>query len=436
MSQVQTYAHTPVDAAFDEAPRIRSIVAGTIGNAFEWFDWAVYTTFAVYFSSQFFPSNNRATSLLSAFAVFAVGFAMRPLGGWMIGALSDRVGRKTALTISIIMMCGSSLGIGLTPTYATIGIAAPVLLVLFRMLQGLAVGGDYAAATTFLGETAPADRRGFFTSWVFFTTASGFLSASALGWLFTHALSHDDMAAWGWRIPFLIGGAGALVGFYIRHGVAETPAFLEFQRRRENAPRRSLFWLLREHKEAAWRLVGFSILGAFGFYLFVGYLPSYAIENAGASPSDAYEATTIGLAIYMLSQPLFGWLSDKFGRRPQLIIFALGYLLFVYPVFLSTGKSVTSILLVDLFGLLLYGLYSSIAPAATVEMFTTEVRGVGIGAVYNIVVAVVGGTTPYLMAYFQSKGHANWFLIYVAAGAFISLITFWRMPETNGKDIT
>jgi MFS transporter, MHS family, alpha-ketoglutarate permease len=424
------------DARSKASMPVRSVVAGTIGNAFEWFDWSVYTTFAVFFGHKFFPSGNTTSALLSTFAVFAVGFAMRPLGGWAIGTLSDRLGRRTALTLSIVMMAGSSLAIAMLPTYETIGIAAPALLVMFRLVQGLAVGGEYAAATTFVGETSPANRRGFYGSWVFFTTALGLLMASALAWLLTHLLSHDAMTEYGWRIPFFIGGVGAIVGFWIRRSVAETPAFLEMERRREQAPKRSLAWLLREHRVETRRLIGFSVLGAFAFYLFTGYLPVYAIQHAGATPSTAYAATTLGLLIYMLSQPLFGMLSDRIGRRPQLIVYALGYALFVYPVVLATGASVTSILLVDLFGLLLYGMYSAIAPAVMVEMFSTEVRGVGIGTVYNTVVALLGGTTPYLMAWLQSHNRENWFLLYVSAGAVISLITYWLMPETKGRALT
>lgn len=441
MSQFKPAA-VPLDdsqahAAFAQASMpVRSVVAGTIGNAFEWFDWSVYTTFAVFFGHRFFPSGNATSALLSTFAVFAVGFAMRPLGGWAIGALSDRYGRRAALTISIVMMAGSSLAISVLPTYDAIGIAAPSLLVLLRLIQGLAVGGEYAAATTFVGETAPARRRGFYGSWVFFTTALGLLLASALAWLLTHLLSHEAMLSYGWRIPFMIGGIGAFVGFWIRRSVSETPAFVAMEKRRAATPRRSLAWLLREHRGATWRLIGFSVLGAFAFYLFTGYLPVYAIQHAGARPGDAYAASTLGLLIYMLSQPLFGMLSDRIGRRPQLIVYALGYALFVYPVVLATGASILSILLVDLFGLLLYGMYSAIAPAVMVEMFSTEVRGVGIGAVYNTVVALLGGTTPYLMAWLQSHQHENWFLLYVSAGAVVSLVTYWLMPETKGRALT
>ena len=414
---------------------VRSVIAGTIGNAFESFDWSVYTTFAIFFSHRFFPEGDNAASTLSALAVFAIGFAMRPIGGWAIGTLSDRLGRRVALTVSIAMMSGSSLAIALLPTYATIGIAAPGLLVLFRLIQGLSVGGEYAAAMTFVTETAPAARRGFFSGFVFFSTALGLLVASALGWLLTRVLSQDAMMSYGWRIPFFIGGIGALVGFLIRRGVEETAAFRDMQARHVAAEHRSLRGLLREHRGATVRLIGISLLGAVAFYLFTSYIPVYAVQRAGARPIDAYAASTIGLVIFTLTQPLFGHLSDRFGRRPQLIVFALGFLLFLYPVVLTTGSSTGSILLVELFGLLLYGLYSSIAPAVMAELFTTEVRGVGIGAVYNTVVALLGGTTPYLMLWLQSHHREHWFLGYVSCIALVSLLTFWFMPETRGQTL-
>jgi MHS family alpha-ketoglutarate permease-like MFS transporter len=411
------------------------VVAGTIGNALESFDWSVYTAFAIFFGARFFPAGDNAVSTLSALAVFAVGFAMRPIGGWAIGTMSDFLGRRVALAVSIAMMSGSSLAIALLPTYATIGIAAPVLLVLFRLVQGLSVGGEYAAAMTFVTESAPPARRGFLSSFVFFSTALGVLAASALGWLLTRLLPQAAMTSYGWRIPFLLGSLGALVGFWIRRGVDETDAFREMRARRTVTGVRQSLALLRAQRGTLIRIVGMSLLGAVVFYLFTSYIPVYAVQRAGARPVDAYAASTIGLVIFTLTLPLFGYLSDRIGRRPQLIVFALGFLLFVYPIVLSTGASTRSILIVELFGLLLYGLYSSIAPAVMAELLPTEVRGVGIGVVYNSVAALLGGSTPYLMLWLQSRHQEQWFLGYVSLVALISLLSFWFMPETRGKTL-
>jgi MHS family alpha-ketoglutarate permease-like MFS transporter len=412
----------------------RSIFAGSVGNVVEWFDWSIYTAFAIYFSGQFFPSQNETASLLATFAVFAVGFGMRPLGGWAIGAFSDRHGRRSALTLTIVMMAGSSLLISVLPTYASIGVFAPILMTVLRMLQGLSVGGEYGAATTFLAESAPAARRGFYGSFLFFSIAAGLLLASALAWVMTHYMSRSALESYGWRIPFFIGGLGSVVGWWMRRNVHETTAF-EKLRRRGGVQRRSLWWIWSTHRTAVLRLVGISVLGAFSFYLFISFMPIYAIRHAGAVPTDAFAASTVSIAIFMIAQPFFGALSDRIGRRPQLIVFALGYLLFLYPVVTSIGPSFRSMLLVECFGLLTYGLYSAIAPSIMAELFSTEVRGLGIGAAYNLVVALLGGTTPYLMTWLQSTHHEGWFLGYVCLGALVSLIAYWRMPETRGAEL-
>ncbi|HEY1610866.1 MAG TPA: MFS transporter [Paraburkholderia sp.] len=414
---------------------VRSVIAGTIGNALESFDWSVYSSFAIFFGRHFFPAGDNAASTLSALAVFAVGFAMRPIGGWAIGTLSDLLGRRIALAVSISMMSGSSLAIAILPTYETIGIAAPALLVFFRLVQGLSVGGEYAAAMTFVAESAPPSRRGFLSSFVFFSTALGVLGASALGWVLTRVLPQAAMASYGWRIPFLLGSVGALVGFWIRRGVDETDAFREMRARRSATGFRQSFALLRDQRATLVKIVGMSLLGAVVFYLFTGYIPVYAVQRAGARPVDAYAASTIGLVVFTLMLPLFGYLSDRIGRRPQLIVFALGFVLFAYPIVAATGASMGSILIVELLGLLLYGLYSSIAPAVMAELLPTEVRGVGIGTVYNSVAALLGGTTPYLMLWLQSRHREQWFLGYVCVLAVISLLSFWSIPETRGRTL-
>ncbi|MFV3371304.1 MFS transporter [Pseudomonas sp. NY15435] len=414
----------------------RTIIAGSVGNTVEWFDWTVYTAFALYFSHQFFPSDNETTALLATFAVFAIGFAMRPLGGWLIGVFNDRAGRKAALNLTILMMALPSLLISLMPTYASIGIAAPVLMLLARMVQGLSVGGEYGAAATFLAESAPASQRGLYSGFFFASIALGLLFASGLAWSLSQWLSKEQLIDYGWRIPFFIGGLGSLAGFWIRHGVDETATFRKnHEQRRGQRVERPLRTLWREHPQAVKRLVGISLLGAFAFYLFVSYLPVHAIRTLGVAPGTAYAASSLALVVFMISQPLFGWLSDRIGRRPQLIVFALGYAALLYPVVNSMSASFASILAVELFGLLLYGLYSAIAPAIKSELFSTDIRALGIGLPYNLVVAIFGGTTPYLMTWLQSRGQEQWFLVYVSVMAVITLVAFVRMPETRGKDL-
>lgn len=406
------------------------ILAGTIGNAIEWFDWTIYATFAVFFSKQFFPAGDPTASLLATFAIFAVGFFMRPLGGIVLGIFSDRFGRKAALAATIIMMAGGSLMIALSPTFETIGIFAPIILVLARLLQGLSLGGEFASAATYLSEMAPKNKRGFYSSFMFFSSAIGILLASSMAWFLTSTLNDQQMNDFGWRIPFIIGALGGLVGMWIRKSVPDSE-----MTHSKNPVKNPLAKLIKNYPKETMRIVGISILTTFAFYIFVVYVPTYAIKTLGAEPKVAFAANTIAMVIFMLCQPLFGLLSDKFGRKPQLIIFAVGYLLFFYPVIKWMDASFSSILLAEMFGLILYALYTSIGPAVMSEQFPTEVRAVGIGAPYNLMVALLGGTTPYVLTWLQSIGKQDYFYFIVLVGALLTLITFMKMPETAGKGL-
>src|SRR5690606_5359337 len=297
----------------------------------------------------------------------------------------------------------------------------------------LSLGGEYASATTFLAEMAPPKRRGFYSSFVFFSAAAGILTASAVGWVLTSSLSEDQMSSWGWRIPFLIGALGGLAGLWIRRSIPETEAFAESKK--TGIEKQPLRTLLREHPVEVLRIIGFSVLTTFAFYIFVAYVPTYAIRHVQADPKVAFAANTVALVVFMVLQPLFGMLSDRIGRKPQLIVFAAGYLLFFYPLMNNLGPSFSSLLLVELFGLVLYAMYTSIAPAIMSEQFPTSVRAVGIGTPYNLMVALLGGTTPYLLTWLQSNGQEHWFFYYVLAGAVITLFTFIRMPETAGQEL-
>lgn len=409
--------------------RLRAILAGSVGNAVEWFDWTIYASFAVFFSGQFFPAGDETAALLATFGIFAVGFFMRPIGGWVLGIFADRHGRKAALALTVMMISGGSLIIGIAPTFASAGLLAPLVLLFARLIQGLSLGGQYASAATFLTEMAPNSRRGFYGSFVFFSAAAGILFASAVGWALTSNLSAEAMRQWGWRVPFLIGALGGPVGWWIRRFVPEPPS------PSGQVVKQPLRTLLAQHRTAVMRIVGFSVLSTFAFYIFVPYLPTYAMRQVGATADVAFAANTIAMVVFMVAQPLFGLLSDRMGRKPLLIGFALGYLLFFYPVITSIDPSFGSILSAELFGLLLYAMYSAIAPAIMAEQFPKNVRAVGIGTPYNLMVALLGGTTPYLLTWLQSGGKEHVFFIIVLFGAAISLVTFVRMPETAGKPL-
>lgn len=416
-----------------EPIKYKKILAGSIGNLIEWFDWTIYAAFAIFFSSQFFPPGNDTAALLATFAVFAVGFFMRPVGGWLIGLFSDRFGRRNALALTIIMMAIGSLIIGITPTYESIGLLAPLLLVIARLIQGLSLGGEYASATTYLTEIAPDKQRGFYSSFLFMSAALGILLASGLGWILTTTLSTDDMNKWGWRIPFIIGAIGGIVGIWIRNSMAEEGD--TNKKNNSKIVKQPLRTLIKEYPVETLRIIGFSTLSTYAFYVFMAYLPTYAIRHGHADPKIAFGANTIAIIFYMFMQPFFGYLSDKVGRKPQLITFALGNLLFFYFVMQFVNDSFITLLLIELFGLTLYAMYSSIAPAIMSEQFPSNIRAVGIGTPYNLMVALLGGTTPYLLTWLQSIQMESIFYFIVLLAALISLITFIKMPETAGSKL-
>lgn len=411
---------------------LRTRAAGCIGHAIEWFDFSIYANLAIFFGPQLFPSTDQRSALLAAFGVYALGFVMRPAGGWLLGVFADRYGRRAALTISVTLMALGSLMLAVVPPYAAIGLGAPIVATAARLLQGLSVGGEFAAACSFLAETAPPNRRGLHGSFLFFGTGIGLIGASGLTWMLSQSLTHEQMASFGWRIPFVIGALMGLFAYWLRTRVEETEAF---RRSAASGSTRngSLKVLFTQYARQTWTLIGTSILGAFAFYLFIVYVPVYAIHRSGAVPSVAYAASTMSLIAFTVVHPLFGMLSDRFGRRPQLIVAAAAYTFFLYPVVLSVGNTFWSIALVELFGMVLYALYTAIAPAVMAEIFGAEIRSLGIGLPFNLVVALLGGTTPYLMTWLQGRHQENLFLIYVCVGSAISLVTFLLMKETRGK---
>ncbi|WP_296655069.1 MFS transporter [Paraburkholderia sp.] len=430
----QSFSHIERDEK-NLAGVLRSRIAGCIGHGIEWFDFSIYANLAIFFSGQLFPGDSKGAKLLAAFGVYALGFVMRPLGGWLLGVLADRRGRRSALSLSVQLMAFGSLLLAVVPTYNQIGFAAPIVATIARLLQGLSTGGEFAAAITFLGETAPSNKRGLHGSFLFFGTGIGLMCASGIVWLLNGVLTHDQMMAFGWRIPFVIAAISGIYAWWLRRNVAETRIFEEARAagKRKMGSLRELF---TNHRKQVLTLIGICICGTFAFYLFAVYVPVYAIQRAGATPSIAYAASSFSLLIYTAVHPFFGMLSDRIGRRPQMLFCAACYTVFLYPVVLSVQPTFWSIAGIELFGLVLYALFSSIVPATLSEMFKTEIRTVGIGLPINIVIAVLGGTTPFLMTWLQSMHLDNYFLIYVSAGSFITLVTVWRMKETNGCSLT
>ncbi|MBT2673103.1 MFS transporter [Streptomyces sp. SD31] len=411
---------------------VRQLLAASVGNAVEWYDWYAYTFLATYIAAEVFPksADNSLVPLLSTFAVFAVGFFMRPVGGLLMGAIADRRGRRSALTVTILLMGGSSLLVGLTPTYETAGVLAPVILVLARLLQGLSVGGEFAASTTFLVESAGPGRRGLFSSFQYVSTTAGQLVASGIATLLVDTLSDAQMNGWGWRLPFVLGAVLSLVGFWIRQGAQETRSAEQQQ-----GPRPGLLEALRRHPRQSLLICGITAGGTIAYYTWTSYLPTYAELNAGIEKSDALLAGTISLAFFGLLQPLGGLLSDRFGRRPLLLFFGLGFTLLTVPLLHALHDSFAVLLLVQCAGMVLLTGFTSISAAVNAEVFPPRVRAAGIGFPYSLTVAMFGGTAPYIGTLFKELGHADLFPWYVAALCLGSSLVYLRLPETAHKPL-
>lgn len=411
---------------------VRQLLAASVGNAVEWYDWYAYTFLATYIAAAVFPkgADNSLVPLLSTFAVFAVGFFMRPVGGLLMGAIADRHGRRAALTVTILLMGGSSLLVGLTPTYAAVGVLSPVVLVLARLLQGLSVGGEFAASTTFLVESAGPGRRGLFSSFQYVSTTAGQLVASGIATVLVDTLSEERMDGWGWRVPFVLGAVLSLVGFWIRQGAQETRS--EEQR---GGPRPGLLEALRRHPRESLLICGITMGGTIAYYTWTSYLPTYAELNAGVEKSDALLAGTISLAFFGLLQPLGGMLSDRFGRRPLLLFFGVGFALLSVPLLPALRDSFAVLLLVQCAGMVLLTGFTSISAAVNAEVFPPRVRAAGIGFPYSLTVALFGGTAPYVGTLFKEWGYGGLFPWYVAVLCLGSSLVYLRLPETAHAEL-
>ncbi|MEB8342023.1 MFS transporter [Streptomyces endophyticus] len=403
---------------------VRQLLAASVGNAVEWYDWYAYTFLATYIADQVFPkgADNSLVPLLATFAVFAVGFFMRPVGGLLMGAVADRRGRRAALTVTILLMGGSSLLVGLTPTYASVGVLAPVILVLARLLQGLSVGGEFAASTTFLVESAGPGRRGLFSSFQYVSTSIGQLIASGVAAVLVATLAEGQMDGWGWRVPFLAGAVLSLVGFWIRQGAQET--------RSEVHERPGLFDALRQYPRQSLLICGITAGGTLAYYTWTSYLPTYAELNTDIDKSQALTVGTISLAFFALLQPIGGMLSDRFGRKPLLLFFGLGFALLSVPLLHSLTGSFASLLFTQCAGMVLLTGFTSISAAVNAEVFPARVRAAGIGFPYSLTVALFGGTAPYMGTLFKDLGHSGLFPWYVAVLCLVSSVVYLRLPES------
>src|SRR5215212_8245745 len=408
----------------------RAILGASIGNTVEWFDFATYNFLAVTLAAVFFPPDDPAAALLSTFAIFAAAFFVRPLGGLFFGPLGDKIGRQRVLATVIILMSLSTFVIGLLPSYATIGVWAPLLLVVARCLQGFSAGGEFGGASTFLAEYSPDDRRGFLVSWLEFSTLIGFVLGSVLVLCLSTALSEDALISWGWRIPFLLAGPLGIVGLYIRLRLDDTPQFAELSKSRLVAKSP-----LREAVRTAWRsilqVIGVMVIFNIGYYVVFTYLPTYFIKTLHFTKTDAFTSVTLAsLTALILILPLAA-LSDRVGRRPMLIAGAIAFAVLGYPLFLllNSGSLVAAVAAHCTLAVI-EAVYVSAAVAAGVELFATRVRYSGFSIGYNICVAAFGGTTPYVVTWLTAEtGNHVAPAYYVVAAAVVSLLTILTIPE-------
>ncbi len=411
--------------------RIKSIIGGSIGNLVEWYDWYAYSAFALYFANSFFPGSNPTAQLINTAGIFAVGFLMRPIGGYVFGKLADKKGRKVAMTSSVLLMSVGSLMIAILPGYNTIGIFAPIFLLIARLLQGLSVGGEYGTSATYLSEIATPGRRGFYSSFQYVTLIGGQLIALGVQLLLQHVfLTDKQLHEWGWRIPFIIGAVLSLTALYLRKSLHESEAF---EKERITEKRKGTLKELLKHPRAIATVVGLTLGGTLTFYTYTTYMQKFLVNTVGLTKNDSTLLTFSSLLIFALIQPLFGALSDKIGRRPLLIGFGIGGTLFTIPLLtaLSHATDLWVVFAILMCALIIVSGYTSINAVVKAELFPVEVRALGVGLPYSLTVAIFGGTAEYIALWTKRNGNESAFYWYVSACVFISLVVYILMKDTK-----
>ena len=410
--------------------RLGSILGGSIGNLVEWYDWYAYTAFALYFSKAFFPKGDPTAQLLNTAAIFGVGFLMRPIGGWLLGRYADKHGRKTALTASILLMCAGSLIIAVTPGFNAIGVLSPALLLFARLLQGLSVGGEYGASATYLSEMAGNKHRGFWSSFQYVTLIMGQLIALGVLILLQKVfLTSEQLEAWGWRIPFAVGAALALVALFIRRRIEETRSF-----QTEAKDERGSVWaLVRDHPWQSLQVVGLTMGGTLAFYTYTAYMQKFLVNTAGWSKEEATLVSALTLIVYMVLQPVFGALSDKVGRRPLLIAFGILGTLLTVPIMtiLATTHDFWAGFALIMAALIIVSGYTSINAVVKAELFPAHVRALGVALPYALAVSVFGGSAEYVALWLKDAGIETAFYWYVTGCIFVSLLVYVFTADTK-----
>ncbi|MFS0849926.1 MFS transporter [Novosphingobium panipatense] len=415
--------------ALTDAMRLRAILAGSAGNLIEWYDFYVYAFTALYFSSEFFPKSDPLVQVMATSGIFAVGFLMRPIGGWFFGRYADRRGRQQAMVLSVLMMGAGALLIAVLPTYATLGAAAPALLLAGRMLQGFSTGGQYGTAATYLSEVAGARRRGFWSSFQYVTLIGGQLAATLVILILQQIFGDAGMRAWGWRIAFLIGAVAAGTILLLRDHMHETAS----EQNRSASEAGSLAELFRHSTRPFLIVAALTAGGSLMFYSFTTYMQKFLVLTVGMTKETATLLMTGVLVVFMVQQPLMGLLSDRIGRRTNMILFAALGVLCTIPLFsaLAVTRSPAAAFVLIAAGLTICSFYTSVSGLFKAELFPIHVRALGVGLAYGIANAIFGGTAENVALAFKSGGMEHGFYWYVTALCLVSLGAALMLPDTR-----
>jgi MFS transporter, MHS family, alpha-ketoglutarate permease len=426
---------TTTPATDDRRRNQRALLGIGIGHALEWYDWGIYVIFVPFFAAQFFSATDRISVTLSGLAVFAVGFIARPVGGLLVGRLSDRIGRRPMMTLTVGGMAAASLIIGVSPGYATIGTAASVVLVIARVVQGLATGGELPSAQTYLAEAAPASRRGLWSSLIYIASVGGNTVGVLLGLVLSLTLSETQMASWGWRVPFIIGGVFGLVALWIRRSLQETEAFVREAANHPESPRPRLWPEITRHRKQAAQVIGLSVGFTVAYYSWVVAAPAYAISVLKINPTAALLAGVLASLVMIAVLPAWGALSDRIGRRPVLLISCLGTAALLFPLQAMIRDSAIRLGLAMAVVMVFIGAGVAVLPAVYAEMFPTRIRTVGLAVPYSIAVAAFGGTAPYLQIRLGETLGSSAYTGYVALLLVISAATALSLRDGRGIDL-
>jgi len=415
----------------DMRRRIRAIFIGSIGNLVEWYDFYAYAAFALYFAGAFFPSSDPVVQQLNAALLFAAGFLVRPVGGWLFGYLADHYGRRGALMLSVSLMCFGSLMIAVTPTYASIGIYAPVMLGIARIIQGLSLGGEYGTSATYLTEMADHRNRGFYSSFQYVTLIGGQICALLVLLILQKIfLTNDQIRSWGWRIPFFVGALLALIALFMRRTLHETDAF---KAAKQIVKKTSSLRALMRYPREVLLVVGLTAGGTAAFYTYTTYMQKFLKLSVGLTDNETTMVTLSALCFGMVLQPIYGAISDRIGRKWLLIAFGVTGVLFTIPL-LTTLESArgpfAAFLLIAAAWMIVSG-YTSINAVVKAELFPTNIRAIGVGLPYALTVSIFGGTTDSVALWFKSIGHERWFYYYLTGMIAVSLVVYLFMRDTK-----